>query len=146
MTTTALFRWFQDDGSICLELRRDARDRVSVHALFLLLLLCLLVFVLPPFFEVYVGGIGARLHRLLEIQIEASDFLRQWFWLVIPFLPVVLFTDYKAYLHLHVKFGPRVARAWAHAITLVLVSANGFCLLSWLLFRISMMTTVRIYP
>jgi len=85
------------------------------------------------FAEIY-SGFGVKLPTLVQILIDHSDFVRRWFYLLVPLMFAGLVADYRFYIYLYMKSGQKSARLWAYGITFLLTSAIGFYVFALLSF------------
>ncbi len=63
---------------------------------------------------------------MVQILIDHADFVRQWFYLLVPLVIAGLVADYRCYIYLFMRSGKKSARKWAYGITFLLSSAIGF--------------------
>jgi len=133
MTTTVLFQWIFNKPDVPPEVRRDALARVSVHAVLLICLFWYLVGFVPLFAENL--GFGARLPWLIQVLIDHSDFVKEWFLPLVLFVLAGLIVDYRFYVHLYHKSGRKTARLWAYSMNFLLTAINVFYVFAWLSFE-----------
>ncbi len=125
MTTTTLWHWLINKQDAPLEVRKDASARVGVHAVLLTVLIWYLCRIVPIVGEVF-SGFGGKLPWLVQTLIDHAEFVREWFYLLVPTVIVGLVVDYRYYIYLYLKSGKKSARLWAYGITFLLSSAIGF--------------------
>ncbi len=128
MTASAICQWFFHPQVVPSEVRKDALARVGVHAVLLTVLIWYLRWIVPPFAEMFWGS-GAKLPWAIRMMIYHSDFVWQWFYLLVPFLIAGLVADYRFYIFLYLNWGKISAQKWAYRVTFLLIAFLGFYVL-----------------
>lgn len=127
-------RWIYQQGHEPEEFRKEAQRKVVFHAAVIVFLLWLLVFPTYEFCSTtFTGGSLELLPSPILMLINHSDYLRQYFYVVIASVMVALRCDYLVYIRLLNKSAAQWVLRYSYFVAFMLCIMCWIYLCSWMM-------------